>query len=306
MSGRSIPMGAARLSLAGLLFMLPLAGGGGAPAVRDAIIIDHACTKLEKIPVEWIEQAKRTLHIAYGFTSHGSQLVTGMDGLVSWEKGGPRYAHNAGGRDGALDLRAFGGNFGNLGIAHDLNQDIEYRMDRTAWEKATRAYLATDPGVNVVMWAWCYGANTNDANIDLYLRLMSGLERDFPGITFVYQTGRTSGPAIVTRDAVCNQRIRDYCRANGKILYDFYDIECYDPDGAYYGDKLVNCMCDYDSDGDRVRDRNWAVEWQNAHPGEWFPCRSEHSHPLNANLKAYAAWWLWARLAGWDGRATGA
>jgi len=26
-----------------------------------------------------------------------------------------------------------------------------------------------------------------------------------------------------------------------------------------------------------------------------------HSQPLNANLKAFAAWWLFARLAGWPG-----
>ncbi|MBP1658842.1 MAG: hypothetical protein H6P95_34 [Candidatus Aminicenantes bacterium] len=302
MAKRRITSSAAPFLTAFLLLLALFGGRGSASAKKPSIIVDHACTKIEKIPGEWIEKAKKTLHIAYGFTSHGSQLVTGMAGLVTWEKGGPQYSFNGGGKNGALDLRAFAGNFGNLGIAHDLNQDITFNMNRTAWEKATRKYLATNPGVNVVMWAWCYGANTSDANIDLYLDLMSGLERDFPDITFVYQTGRTSGPGYGTRDAACNQRIRDYCRANGKVLYDFYDIECYDPDGTYYGDKLVNCMCDYDSDGDRVRDRNWAVEWQNAHPGEWYDCRSEHSHPLNANLKAYAAWWLWARLAGWDGR----
>jgi hypothetical protein len=27
-----------------------------------------------------------------------------------------------------------------------------------------------------------------------------------------------------------------------------------------------------------------------------------HTQPLNANLKAYAAWHLWARLAGWTGQ----
>ncbi len=34
---------------------------------------------------------------------------------------------------------------------------------------------------------------------------------------------------------------------------------------------------------------------------DWYSCSSAHSQPLNANRKAYAAWWLWARIAGWDG-----
>jgi hypothetical protein len=99
-----------------------------------------------------------------------------------------------------------------------------------------------------------------------------------------------------------NQQIRDYCTANGKVLYDFYDIELYDPDGNYYGDKSVNDNCDYDSDGNGSLDANWAIDWQNSHIEnvDWYNCPSAHSQPLNANRKAYAAWWLWARIAGWE------
>jgi hypothetical protein len=32
---------------------------------------------------------------------------------------------------------------------------------------------------------------------------------------------------------------------------------------------------------------------------DWYSCSSAHSEPLNANRKACAAWWLFARLAGW-------
>ena len=48
---------------------------------------------------------------------------------------------------------------------------------------------------------------------------------------------------------------------------------------------------------------NWAIDWQNSHRKgiDWYECSSAHSEPLNANRKAYAAWWLWARLAGWEG-----
>jgi len=46
-----------------------------------AVIINHLNTQLDRVPVEWIARARQTLRIAYGHTSHGSQLVTGRRGL---------------------------------------------------------------------------------------------------------------------------------------------------------------------------------------------------------------------------------
>jgi hypothetical protein len=282
-----------------------VAGPGSAPAERSANVVDHTSISLDKIPKEWIEKAKATLHIAYGHSSHGSQLTTGMAGLVKFK--GSLYAWKNGGGRGALDLRDFNGDFGHLGIAGDLGADATGKLDRTAWERATRAYLKTNPGVNVVIWSWCWQVYAKEEEIQLYLDLMSRLETDFPEIKFVYMTGHADGSPIKGEPweivtFLRNNQIRDYCRTNGKILYDFNDIECYDPGGTYFGDKLVNDACEYDSNGDGSRDRNWAIDWQKAHPGEWYSCESAHSQPLNANLKAYAAWHLWARLAGWDGK----
>lgn len=253
-----------------------------------ALIIDHRHTDLADVPLEWIEAAKDKLHIAYGHTSHGSQIVTGMTGLTGFANaphGGSTYAWNDGGRDGALDLAdtPFSG-------ASDLGNP-----DFKAWAAATRRYLA-DPAnadVNVVMWSWCGQVSyATAANITTYLDLMSGLEKDYPNVRFVYMTGHTDGSGLTGNLHVRNRQIRDYCVANGKTLYDFEDIESYDPDGAYFGDKHVTDTCDYDGG-------NWAVEWQNAHKKgvDWYQCASAHSQPLNANLKAYAAWALWARLA---------
>lgn len=260
----------------------------------EAIVVNHTSIDLDDIPESYIVQAKQTLHIAYGHTSHGSQLTTGMAGLVTWK--GTLYAFNNGGTGGALDLRDYNGNFGGLGLANDLGNP-----DRTAWEGATRTYLNQNPAINVIIWSWCGQVDGSQSDIQLYLDLMNGLERDYPNVKFVYMTGHTDGAPLTGNVPTRNKQIRDYCLANKKILYDFADIESYNPDGVYFGDKLVNDACDYDSNGDGTRDRNWAVDWQNAHPGAWYDCSSAHSQPLNANMKAYAAWWLWARLAGWDG-----
>jgi hypothetical protein len=255
---------------------------------KGTIIIDHTCARLSQIPDQWITQAKKTLHIAYGHTSHGSQIVTGMEGLVQFK--GALYSFTSGGAGGALDLRdtPFSG-------AYDLGNP-----DWTSWCTATRTYLNAHPEVNVIVWSWC-GEVSNAAagDIETYLSLMSKLEQDYPNVRFVYMTGHLDGSGLTGNLHMRNEQIRAYCRANSKVLYDFADMESWNPDGVYFGDKKPNDNCDYN---DGVRTGNWAEEWQNTHAKgvDWYECSAAHTKPLNANLKAYAAWWLWARLAGWE------
>lgn len=269
------------------------------PTRAAAFTVDHNSAKLADIPQSAIVAAKNSLRIAYGHTSHGSQLTTGMDGLAQWK--GSLYACNGNGAGNALQLADFYGNFGGSD-AQDLGNP-----DFTSWEAATRAYLATHTETNVIVWSWCGQlATATEADVNTYLALMNGLEEDFPGVSFVYMTCHLDGTGEAGNLNQRNEQIRTYCTANNKVLYDFADIESYDPEGLVNYMKLyANDNCDYDSDGDGIADANWALNWQNAHSEnyEWFNCGAAHTQALNANRKAYAAWHMWARLAGWSGNA---
>jgi hypothetical protein len=260
----------------------------------QAIIIDHSCAKLDPIPEIAIETAKQNLHIAYGHTSHGSQLTEGMSGLIGQTEligyKGDIYDWNNGGSDGALDLHDY---FGSGDLSH--NGD-------TTWAPYTRTYLNNNPEVNVIIYSWCGGCSDNNYDgIQTYLNKMTELETDYPNVMFVYMTGHRDiwANEVLTTN---NQHIRDYCIANNKILFDFADIESYDPDGNFY--EFVNDNCNYYSDesGSNLLG-NWATEWQDTHTEgiHWYNCSAAHTEALNGNLKAYAAWWLWCRLAGWEG-----
>ena len=278
------------LLLASIIFMF-----ANQHLFSQAIIIDHTCAKLEPIPVSAINQAKQTLHIAYGHTSHGSQLITGMSALVGQTNlngyKGDIYQWNEGGTGGALDIDDY-----------FVSGDLGHNGD-TTWAQNTRPYLnnSANADVNVVIWSWCGGVSDNtQTGIQTYLDKMNELEGQYPNIKFVYMTGHSDIWSDATVKA-SNQQIRDYCIANGKILYDFYDIERYDPDGTFF--EFTNDDCGYyDGAGGNLLG-NWANEWQNSHTEgvDWYDCSPAHTQALNGNLKAYAAWWLWCRIAGWEG-----
>ena len=261
-------------------------------SLTTPIIADHTTISWvmqDLISDEDINQTKDTLHIAYGHTSHGSQITTGMLDLPAFKEGNGGseglYDWNEGGTNDALDLDDY-----------FVSGDLGHNGD-TTWADNTRPYLdnPANSDVNVVMWSWCGGASDNtEDGINTYLDAMDTLETDYPDVYFVYMTGHSDGTGVTGDLHILNQQIRDYCIANNKILFDFYDIECYDPDGNYFGDKNVTDTCSYDEDGDGSWESNWATKWQDSHTEneDWYECSSAHSQALNANMKAYAAWWL--------------
>jgi len=277
-------------------------------ACAAGMVIGHDCVDIARVPASAIVKAKTTLHIGYGHTSHGSQVTDGMRGLVAFA--------NAGGKGLALPENIFAVSQDDqspdslhLHESDGLDGDAGYYP---AWVDYTRSFLGEpdpatgrgrdNPSYNVIIWSWCGQVSSKYASGTLfseYLAPMAQLELDYPGVRFVYMTGHLDHWDDANNKAA-NETIRAYCRANKKILYDFADIESYNPDGTHYVYAGDDCSY-YDASGAYLG--NWAQDWQNAHVQgqDWYDCGSAHSEPLNANQKAYAAWWLWARLAGWPG-----
>ena len=196
------------------------------PAAGGAIVVDHRCTDLGQVPPAAIAQAKATLRVGYGHTSHGSQLVTGLEAIRD-HLGAPfDFTASGWGLDPGVFLND---SWGNAGGAADLGHGGDL-----AWRDATIAMLAA-PGNdrNVVIWSWCGGvSDTSQAGIAAYLTAMDQLERSYPGVRFVYMTGHLDGSGSAGNLHARNQQIRTFCLANDKVLFDFADIESFDPAAA--------------------------------------------------------------------------
>lgn len=239
------------------LMLTVIPHGAGA----SAIIADHtACTNFNDIPIQVIEDIAADYRTFYVHTSHGSQIMTGLDMV---EAGNAAYAQPF--------FVEYGDDLGHVGD--------------TSWVPPTRSYLDANPSCNVAMFSWCGGCSDNTVEgIQIYLDKMEELEAAYPSVTFIYITGHLDGSGV---DGVLyrnNNQIRDYCVTHGKILFDFADIESWDPDGTYYPDETDACY--------------WCADWCSVHSCP--ACGScAHSHCFNCYQKGKAWWWLMARIDGW-------
>ncbi|MBN2511150.1 MAG: hypothetical protein JXB03_12800 [Spirochaetales bacterium] len=273
-------------------------------------IVDHEYATVSGLTQERLHHAKDSLAVAYWHTSHGSQLIVG----VGQEWDGSSDMDDFYGSNGwyVLDLAAGPAVEGGLYIDEPGASVCQFSTEEDGWdldisidrfELAVRGYLDNPDNshTNVVIASWCGGVSgASESSITHYLNTMNILESDYPGIVFVYMTGHADGSGLDGNLHLRNQQIRAYCETNNKWLFDFYDIDCHDPDGNYFGDRFVNDECEYDNDSNSGNglEGNWALEWQTAHPDGWWDCPPDyHTQPVNRNQKAKAAWQLWCLIA---------
>jgi len=244
-----------------ILFVLISALVPMSMANAEAIVADHfACGEFDLIPDSVIEDIGSDYDIYYVHTSHGSQIMTGISEV---------YLEN-----NLYDPPPF----------HEVSDDLGHSGD-TTWAPGTRTYLDAHPECNMAMFSWCGGCSDNtEAGINIYLAKMEELEADYPGVIFIYMTGHLDGGGVDGNLYARNNQIRAYCNANDKILFDFADIESYDPDGTYYPDETDYC--------------NWCSDWCATHTCP--ECGCAHSQCFNCYQKGKAWWWMMARISGWN------
>ena len=260
---------------------------------QEPIIIDHTCTDISQIPAYWLEQAKQ-LTIHYAHTSHGSQINTGILNLESQDSTysvaiRTSTAEGLPPQENPPALRMYDGNPPETYINPDDYWDGDPGRNRT------RAVADTgDYGFS--MWSWCgQVSSATQSYIQEYLDTLNQFGAEYPAMRFIFMTGHLDGTGSSGNLHIRNEQIRNYCIVNHKVLFDFADIERYDPDGTDYLDLAGTDNCDYTGG-------NWADEWCAAHPGSDLcdACDCAHSKALNCNQKARAFWWMMARLAGWN------
>ena len=246
-----------------------------------AIIADHNSVDLSSISDEWIVKVKEIIEVHYCHTSHGSQIMTGLERLMDGNFAisiqlSPKYNYypdNCNMPDTDLYLSLMDGQYTDGYCETYVSPDLYWESDHGL--SLTRNML-NNHNVNVSMFAWCSQLDYySSSDVENYLNKMEALEKEFPDVVFVYMTGNAQSGERNRYER--NNQIRQYCKDNNKVLFDFADLDCW-----YNGEQ-------YTEDG---------IPMEHPH---YNGDEAGHTTYNSCENKAKAFWWLMARISGWDG-----
>ncbi|MBD3387301.1 hypothetical protein GF407_20520 [candidate division KSB1 bacterium] len=234
------------------------------------IIINHETNNLSQIPDHWIDQVRQNIKVYYGHTSHGGQITGGLERLAQKNS---KYA--------------FAYNDYLPNVPNHLCF-LDTGADPDLFFSSIQGILDANPSINVAMFSWCGEAAWYDVNH--YISQMQALETANPSVTFVYMTGNAQEADLAGYNRyVFNQALRQYCRDNNKVLFDFADLDVW-----HNGDYTPNTY-DFDDWGRKPLINDIPLE----HP-QYYGDDLGHTTYESCENKAGAAWWMLAKIAGWD------
>lgn len=276
---------------------------------------------LRAIPKKYIYLARKNLHIAYQHTSHGTHVSRGMFGLPGFKAGDDTLfaiTHTGNPVAGKLD-------FHDYALESYAPNAVDLSANETAFIQATRNFLddADNADVNVIMWSWCdiTGHNVSVNYIPGMQTLINeygvggskvgiGSGKRANAVTFIFMTGHAftnnagTGKPKNQADLIIN-----YCKSHNYYCLDYYGIDSHDMNGNYYDDAS-------DDASSTKYGGNFYKDWQNAHsknvywyenletPGGTIMFGDHNTQHITSNRKAFAMWYILARIAGWNGVST--
>jgi hypothetical protein len=291
---------------------------GGTTFIADYSIAKESI--LRSIPVEFIEKARQTLHIAYQHTSHGTHVSYGLFGLQDYKDGDDMLfgITNNHPTDNKLDFHDYA--LASYAEAAEDASDLSH--NETAFIQATRNFLddKKNAATNVIMWSWCNIAGHDvDVNylpgmqtlIDEYgvdgSKIGTGSGQRANYVHFIFMTGHANRNNNIGNKKPHDQAklITDFCKKNKLFCLDYYSIDTHDMDDNYWEDAGD------DGNSDSYGGRFYQ-DYQDAHsigdgyyenkksPGGSATYGAHNTQHITANRKAYAMWWILARLSGWN------
>lgn len=276
---------------------------------------------LRSIPDRYLDSVRNNLHVAYQHTSHGTHVSYGVFGLPNFKVGDELKFGVANSASSVANKLQFQDN----ALASYGTNASDLSANETAFIEATRKFLddAANAEINVVMWSWCsISGHSVQAN---YLTGMQTLINEYGkggskigtggnqrknAVTFIFMTGHAEKDNNLGTGKPKNQAdlILNFCKENKYYCLDYYNIDTHDMDGNYWDDA--------GDDGNSADGGNFYTTWQNSHTKgvHWYENKEQpngtvtfgqhNTQHITANRKAYAMWWILARIAGWNGEAS--